>query len=132
MNFHAAAPCTYVRFVFPKTPLYGETAEFTAIFWGDKSSQVKSTNYLADGRNLFTESRFSEQRSRCAEAWKITRLRVKPHGTEKSIGVTCEQDIITAILSRFDNNSFFHDIAKRISRRVYRLRFFIIWILEGI
>lgn len=126
MNFPATAPCTYVRFVFSKTPLYGKTAEFTAVFWSEKSSQVKSANYLTDGRNGFTESRFSEQQSRCAEAWEIIRFRVKSHGTEKSIGVTCEQDFITAILSRFDNNSFFHDIAKRIRRRAYRLRFFII------
>ena len=126
MNFSAAAPCTYVRSISPQTLLYGKTAEFTAIFWGKKSSQVKSVNYLTDGRNGFTESRFSEQQNRCAETWETTRFRAKPHGTEKSIGVTCEQDFITAILSRFDNNSFFHDIAKRIRRRVYRLRFFII------
>ncbi len=29
MNFSAATLCTYVRFVFPKTPLYGRAAEFT-------------------------------------------------------------------------------------------------------
>ena len=115
MNFPAAS-CTYVRFVFPKTPLYGKTAEFTAIFWGKKSSQVKSVNYLTDGRNGFTESRFSEQQSRCAEPWEIIRFRVKPHGTEKSIGVTCEQDIITAILSGFEGNGIFHDTAKRMHR----------------
>ena len=28
MNFPATAPCTYVRFVFSKTPLYGKTAEY--------------------------------------------------------------------------------------------------------
>ena len=126
MNFPAAAPCTYVRFVFPKTPLYGKPAGFTAVFWGKKSSQVKSVNYLPDGRNGFTESRFSEQQSRCAETWEITRFRAKAHGTEKSIGVTCEQDIITAILSGFDGNRIFHDIAKRMHQRAYRLRFFII------
>ena len=126
MNFPAAAPCTYVRFGFPKTPLYGKTAEFTAVFWGEKSSQVKSANYLPDGRNGFTESRFSEQQSRCAETWEITRFRAKSHGAEKSIGVTCEQDIITAILSGFDGNRIFHDAAKRMHQRAYRLRFFII------
>ena len=63
MNFHAAAPCTYVRFVFSKTPLYGKTAEFTAVFWSEKSSQVKFANYLTVGRNGFTESCFSEQQS---------------------------------------------------------------------
>ena len=125
MNF-PAAPCTYVRSVFPRTPLYGKPAGFTAVFWDEKSSQVKSTNYLTDGRNGFTESRFSEQQSRCAEPWEITRFRAKPHGTEKSIGVTCEQDFITVILSGFDGNRIFHDAAKRMHRRAYRLRFFII------
>ena len=89
MNFLATAPCTYVRFAFSKTPLYGKTAELPAVFWSEKSSQVKSAHYLTDGRNGFTESRFSEQQSRCAEAWEITRFGVKSHGTEKSIGVTC-------------------------------------------
>ena len=125
MNFPATAPCTYVRFVFPKRCYMKKLLGF-AIFWGEKSSQVKFANYLTDGRSGFTESRFSEQQNRCAETWETTRFRAKPHGTEKSIGVSCEQDFITAILSRFDNNSFFHDIAKRIRRRAYRLRFFII------
>ena len=126
MNFPATAPCTYVRFVFSKTPLYGKTAEFTAVFWSEKSSQVKSANYLTDGRNGFTESRFSEQQHGCAETWETTRFRAKSHGAGKPIGVTCEQDIITAILSGFDGNRIFHDTAKRIRRRAYRLRFFII------
>ena len=126
MNFPATAPCTYVRFVFPKTPLYGETAEFTAILWGEKSSQVESANYLPDGRNGFTESRFSEQQNRCAETLETTRFRAKSHGAEKSIGVTCEQDFIMVILNGFDSNRFFHDTAKRMHRRAYRLRFFII------
>ena len=132
MNFPATAPCTYVRFVFSKTPLYGKTAEFTAVFWSEKSSQVKFANYLTVGRNGFTESRFSEQQSRCAEIWEITRFRAKPHGAEKSIGVTCEQDIITAILSGFDSNRYFYDTAKRIRRKAYLLRCFMIRILEGI
>ena len=126
MNFPAAAPCTYVRSISHQTSPYGKTAGFTASFWGEKSSQVKSANCLPDGRNGFTESRFSEQQSRCAEPWEITRFRAKPRGTEKSIGVTCEQDIITAILSEFDGNRIFHDAAKRMHQRAYRLRFFII------
>ena len=52
---------------------------------------MKSVNYLPDGRNGFTESRFSEQERRCAETCGITRFSAKPHGAEKSIGVTCEQ-----------------------------------------
>lgn len=75
-----------------------------AIFWGEKSSQVKFANYLTVGRSGFTKSRFSEQQSRCAEAWEIIRFGANSHGTKKSIGVTCEQDFITAILSRFDNS----------------------------
>lgn len=126
MNFPAATPCTYVRSISPQTLLYGKTAEFTAIFWGKKSSQVKSVNYLTDGRNGFTESRFSEQQSRCAETLETTRFRAKSHGAEKSIGVTCEQDIITAILSGFDGNRIFRDIAKRMRRMACWLRFFII------
>ena len=106
-EFSATAPCTYVRSVSPQTPLYEKTAGFTAIFWGEKSSHVKFANYLTDGRNGFTESRFSEQQSRCAETWEIIRFRVKAHGTEKSIGVTCGQDIITAILSGFESKAFF-------------------------
>ena len=126
MNFPATAPCTYVRFVFSKTPLYEKTAGFTAIFWGKKSSQVKSVNYLPDGRNGFTESRFSEQQYGCAETRETARFRAKSHGAEKSIGATCKQDIITAILSGFDGNRIFRDTAKRMHRRSYRLRFFII------
>lgn len=90
MNFLDVVPCTYVRSVSLQTPPYEKTAGFTAIFWGEKSSHVKFANYLTDGRSGFTESCFSEQQSRCAEIWEITRFRAKPHGAEKSIGVTCE------------------------------------------
>ena len=107
MNFPATAPCTYVRFVYSKTPLYGKTAEFIAVLWSEKSSQVKFANYLTVGRNGFTESRFSEQQHGCVETWETIRFRAKSHRAEKPIGVTCEQDFITAILSRFDNSSFF-------------------------
>ena len=126
MNFLDVVPCTYVRSVSPQTPPYEKTAGFTAIFWGEKSSHVKFANYLTDGRNDFTESRFSEQQHGCAETREIIRFRAKSHGTEKSIGVTCEQDIITAILSGFDGNRIFHEAAKWIRRRAYLLRFVII------
>ena len=126
MNFPATAPCTYVRFVFSKTPLYGKTAEFTAVFWSEKSSQVKSAKYLPDGRNGFTEPRFSELESECAEMWGITRLETKSHGTGKSVGVTCKQDITPAILNGFDGNRYFYDTAKRIRRKAYLLRCFMI------
>ena len=104
----------------------GKALTTRAYIFGHKSNQVESANYLPDGRNAFTESRFSEQQSRCAETWEITRFRAKPHGTEKSIGVTCEQDFITAILSGFDGNRIFHEAAKWIRRRAYLLRFVII------
>ena len=89
---------------FPPNAAIWKTAEFIAAFWGEKSSRVKSANYLPDGRNLFTESRFSEQQHGCAETWEIIRFGAKSHGGEKPIGVICEQDIITAILSGFDGN----------------------------
>ena len=89
MNFSATALCTYVRSVSPQMPLYRKSTDQQSLYFGHKSSQVKSANYLTDGWNGFTESRFSEQQSRCAETWEITRFRAKPHGTEKSIGVTC-------------------------------------------
>lgn len=125
MNSPATAPCTYVRFVFSETLLYEKLLGF-AIFWGEKSSQVKFANYLTVGRSGFTKSRFSEQQHGCAETWETTRFRAKSHRAEKSIGVTCEQDIITAILSGFDGNRIFHDAAKRMRRMACRLRFFII------
>ena len=121
-----AAPCTYVRSVSPKRCYIGKMLIGRAYISGQESRQVKSAKNLTDGRNGFTEPRFSEQQSRYAEAWEIIRFRVKSHGAEKSIGVTCEQDIITAILSGFDGNRIFHEAAKWIRRRVYLLRFVII------
>ena len=126
MNFFATALCTYVRSVSPQMPLYRKSTDQQSLYFGHKSSQVKSANYLTDGRNGFTESRFSEQQHGCAETWEITLFRVKSHGAEKSIGVTFEQDIITAILSGFDGNRIFHDIAKRMRRMACWLHFFII------
>ena len=83
---------------------YMENCRVHRCILGQKSSRVKSVNYLPDGRNLFTESRFSEQQSGCVETWEITRFGANSHGGEKPIGVICEQDIITAILSGFDGN----------------------------
>ena len=121
-------PCRvrmYAAF-YPKRRYIGRMLTGRAYIWGRESRQVKSAKNLTVGRNGFTESRFSEQQSRCADTWEITRFRAKPHGAEKSIGVTCEQDIITAILSGFDDNRIFHDIAKRMRRMACWLRFFII------
>lgn len=97
-----------------------------AYIGGRESRQVKSAKFLTNGRNGFTEPRFLEQESECAEMWGIARFEAKSHGTGKSVGVTCEQDIIPAILSRFDDNRIFHDIAKRMRRRAYLLRCFMI------
>ncbi len=97
-----------------------------AYIWGRESRQVKSAKYLPDGRNGFTEPRFSELESECAEMWGITRLETKSHGTGKSVGVTCKQDITPAILNGFDGNRYFYDTAKRIRRKAYLLRCFMI------
>ena len=93
---------------------------------GQKSRQVKSAKFLTDGRNGFTKPRFSEQESQCAETCGITRFEVKSRGTEKTVGVLCGQEIIPAILNGFYRNRNFYDTAKRIRRKAYRLRFFII------
>ena len=121
-------PCRvrmYAAF-YPKRRYIGRMLTGRAYIWGRESRQVKSAKNLTVGRNGFTESRFSEQQSEYVEAWRITRFRVKSHRTEKSIGATCEQDIITAILSGFDDNRIFHDTAKRMRRMACWLRFFII------
>ena len=126
MNFPATAPCTYVRFVFSKTPLYGKTAELPAVFWSEKSSQVKSANYLTDGRNGFTESRFSEQRTGITKKCASARFYEMPHGFVKSIPLTYEEGIDRRVFSGFEQNRFLHQTAKRMRRMAYRLRFFII------
>lgn len=126
MNFPATAPCTYVRFVFSKTPLYGKTAELPAVFWSEKSSQVKSANYLTDGRNGFTESRFSEQRTGITKKCASARFYEMPHGFVKSISLTYEEGIDRRVSSGFEQTRFLHQTAKWICRRAYRLRFFII------
>ena len=104
----------------------GKTLTSRAYIFGHKANQVESANYLTVGRNLFTESCFSEQQSRCAKTWEIIRFGANSHGTKKSMGVTCEQDFITAILSGFDGNGTVHDTAKRMRRMACWLRFFII------
>lgn len=91
-----------------------------------KSRQVKSAKNLTVDRNGFTESRFSEQERRCTEAFENTRFETKSHGTGKTVGVTYEQDIIPAILNGFDGNRNFYDTAKRIRRKAYLLRCFMI------
>lgn len=93
---------------------------------GQKPRQVKTANDFPDGRNGFTESCFSEQESRCTEAFENTRFGTKSHGTGKTVGVTCGQDIILEILSRFDDNRNFYNTAKRMRWRAYPLRCFMI------
>ena len=126
MNFPATAPCTYVRFVFSKTPLYRKMLTGRAYILGQKSRQVKSANDFPDGRNGFTESRFSEQKSRYTEAFENTRFEAKSRGTGKAVGATCGQDITPAILNGFDDSRNFYDTAKRMRRRTYLLRCFMI------
>ena len=126
MNFPATAPCTYVRFVFSKTPLYGKTAEFTAAFWSEKSSQVKFANYLTVGRNGFTESRFSEQRTGITKKCASARFYEMPHGFVKSIPLTYEEGIDRRVFSGFEQNRFLHQTVKRMRRMACWHRFFII------
>ena len=126
MNFPATAPCTYVRFVFFKTPLYGKTAEFTAVFWSEKSSQVKFANYLTVGRNGFTESRFSEQRTGFTDASGAARNSAKSRGFGKSIPLTYEEGIDRRVFSGFEQNRFLHQTAKRMRRMACWHRFFMI------
>ena len=126
MNFLAVVPCTYVRSVSPKRRYIGKMLIGRAYISGQESRQVKSAKNLTDGRNGFTEPRCSELESRCTEAFENTWFRAKPHGAEKSIGVTCEQDITPAILNGFDGNRYFYDTAKRMRWRAYLLRCFMI------
>ena len=111
---------------YPKRRYIGRMLTGRAYIWGRESRQVKSANDLTDGRNGFTEPRFSEQESECAEMWGITRFGTKSRGTGKSVGATCGQDITPAILSGFDGNRNFYDTAKRIRRKAYLLRCFMI------
>ena len=114
MNFPATAPCTYVRFVFSKTPQYGKTAEFTAVFWSEKSSQVKFANYLTVGRNGFTESRFSEQRTGIMKKCASARFYEMPHGFVKSIPLTYEEGIDRRVSSGFEENRILRQTAKQV------------------
>jgi len=59
------------------------------------------------------------------EPWEIVRFQAKSHETEKSEGATYGQDITLEILNGFVDERIFHDIAKRLCQRAYRLRFFI-------
>ncbi|BCV18481.1 hypothetical protein ATOBIA_N07710 [Atopobiaceae bacterium P1] len=59
------------------------------------------------------------------EPWENVRFQAKPHENEKSEGATYGQDITPAILNGFVDKRIFHDAAKRLCQRAYRLRFFI-------
>lgn len=110
----------------PKRHYIGKTLTGRAYISGWKSNQVKFVNYLTVGRNLFTESCFSEQESECAEMGGITRFEAKSHGIEKPVGVTCEQDTTPAILNGFYRNRIFYQTAKWVRWRAYLLRCFMI------
>ena len=94
--------------------------------WGRESRQVKSAKNLTVDRNSFTESRCSEQRTGITKKCASARFYEMPHGFVKSIPLTYEEGIDRRVFSGFDSNRFFRDTAKRICRRAYRLRFFII------
>lgn len=106
----------------PKYRYIGRMLTGRDYIWGRESRQVKSAKNLTVDRNSFTESRCSEQQSSCAETWGITLLETKSYGTEKSVGVTCEQDIIPAILNGFYHSRVFYQTAKRMRRKTYLLR----------
>ena len=91
-----------------------------------KSRQVKSEKNWTDGRNGFTESRFSEQKSRYTEAFENTRFETMSHGTGKAVGVIYEQDITPAILSGFDDSRIFYQTAKRMRWKAHLLHCFMI------
>ena len=78
---------------------------------------MKSAKNLTVDRNGFTKPRFSEQESRCTEAFENTRFETKSCGIGKTVGATCGQDITPAILNGFDDNRNFYDTAKRIRRK---------------
>ena len=114
MNSPAAVPCTYVRSVFPRTPLYGKSAEFAAVFWEKQSSQVKSVNYLSVGRNGFTKSRCSEPRTGFTDARGAARFRAKSRGFEKSIPLAYEVGIDRRVSSGFWENRILRQTAKQV------------------
>lgn len=110
----------------PKYRYIGRMLTGRAYIWGRESRQVKSAKNLTVDRNSFTESRFSEQESRCTEAFENTRFETKSRGIGKTVGATCGQDITPAILNGFDDNRNFYDTAKRMRWRAYLLRCFMI------
>ena len=126
-DFSATVLCTYVRSILPQIPLYRKNADRQSLYFlGGKSRQVKSANDLTDGRNGFTKSRFSEQESRCTEAFENTRFETKSRGIGKTVGATCGQDITPAILNGFYHSRVFYQTAKRMRRKTYLLRCFTI------
>lgn len=111
---------------YPERRYTGKMLTGRAYIARQKSKQVKSAKNLTDDRNGFTESRFSEQESECAEMCRITRLETKSRGTEKTIGVTCGQDITPAILNEFYRSRIFYQTAKRMRWKAHLLCCFMI------
>jgi len=111
---------------FPKRRNTGKMLTGRAYIARQKSKQVKSAKNLSDDRNGFTESRFSEQESRCTEAFENTRFEAKSRGTGKTVGVTYEQDITPAILNGFYRSRIFYQTAKRMRWKAHLLRCFMI------
>ena len=110
----------------PKYRYIGRMLTGRAYIWERESRQVKSAKNLTVDRNGFTKPRFSEQESRCTEAFENTRFETKSCGIGKTVAATCGQDITPAILNGFDDNRNFYDTAKRIRRKAYLLLCFMI------
>ena len=111
---------------YPKCCYIGRMLTGRAYIARQKSKQVKSAKNLSDDRNGFTESRFSEQKSKCAEMWGITRFETKLRGIEKMVGATCGQDITPVILNGFYRSRVFYQTAKRMRWKAHLLRCFMI------
>ena len=109
----------------PKYRYIGRMLTGRAYIWERESRQVKSAKNLTVDRNGFTKPRFSEQESRCTEAFENTRFETKSCGIGKTVGATCGQDITPAILNGFGDKEIFHHTAKRLCQRACQLRFFI-------
>ena len=110
----------------PKRRYTGKMLTGRAYIARQKSKQVKSAKNLTDDRNGFTESRFSEQESRCTKTFENTRFETKSHEIRKPVGATCGQDITPAILNGFYRSRVFYQTAKRMRWKAHLLHCFMI------
>ena len=124
MNFSTTALCTYVRSVSPQMPLYRKSTDQQSLYFGHKSSQVKSANYLTDGRNDSTKSRCSEPCTGFTDARGFARFPAKSRGSGKSISLTYEVGIDHSFSSGFQENRILHHTAKQVFGNANLLRCF--------